>query len=349
MPRPLVIAMLFLAAAGGCAAVRDVVAEPELHNPFPQLRAVAVLPFANQSDTDPTVHGEVVANLYATQLQEIPGFEVVPIGVTRQAIVQHKIVLEGPAEVFRSELRRLGRLLKVDAVVVGSVTDFTPYYPPRMGLAVDWYAVNPCFHPIPPGYGLPWGLPEEEFIPSSLVREAEFALAREQLKTQTPANPEEQVPAALVEVSPAAHQAPDEKAKPNEIATIEPSDLLEPSESSAGAGEIAWELPANWPDPAGFVPSPPSPFPPPCRPQTEPILSHVRQFNGSNAEFTQALARHFYLKDDARFGGWQAYLQRSDDFISFCCYLHIAEMLAARGGAGESGVVWRWPIGRYER
>jgi hypothetical protein len=78
-------------------------------------------------------------------------------------------------------------------------------------------------------------------------------------------------------------------------------------------------------------------------------MSHVRQFNGNNAEFTQALAHHFYLQDDARFGGWQAYLQRSDDFISFCCYLHIAEMLAARGGSGESGVVWRWPIGRYER
>ena len=62
----------------------------------------------------------------------------------------------------------------------------SPYYPPRMGLAVDWYAANPSFHPIPAGYGLPWGRAEEEFIPSTLVQEAEFALAREQLKTQTP-------------------------------------------------------------------------------------------------------------------------------------------------------------------
>jgi hypothetical protein len=340
--------MLLLSALAGCAAVPDIVAQPEFHNPFPQLRAVAVLPFSNQSDTDPTVHGDEVANFYATHLQQIPGFEVVPVGVTRQAILQHKIVLEGPTEVFRSELRRLGRILKVDAIVVGSVTDFTPYYPPRMGLAVDWYAVNPCFHPIPPGYGLPWGMPEEEFIPDALVREAEFALAREQLKTQTPPNPEEQLPGLPVEVgevSPAAHTAESGDAAPAPLPTGE----ADVSAFAGGAEEVAGDLPVNWPDPGGLIPPPPSSYPPPSRPQTEPVISHVRQFNGNNAEFTQALAHHFYLQDDARFGGWQAYLQRSDDFISFCCYLHIAEMLAARGGAGESGVVWRWPIGRYER
>ena len=50
-----------------------------------------------------------------------------------------------------------------------------------------------------------------------------------------------------------------------------------------------------------------------------------------------------FFRDDARIGGWQSYLQRSDDFIRFCCHLHITEMLTARGGAGETRVVWRWP------
>ena len=40
---------------------------------------------------------------------------------------------------------------------------------------------------IPPGHGLPWGTPEEEFIPKPLVFEAEFALAKARLKMQTPA------------------------------------------------------------------------------------------------------------------------------------------------------------------
>ena len=58
---------------------------------------------------------------------------------------------------------------------------------------------------------------------------------------------------------------------------------------------------------------------------------------------TEALASYYYFRDDARFGGWQAYLQRSNDFVRFCCHMHISEMLSARGGAGETRVVWRWP------
>jgi len=37
---------------------------------------------------------------------------------------------------------------------------------------------------------------------------------------------------------------------------------------------------------------------------------------------------------------------RSDDFIRFGCHMHITEMLTARGGAGETRVVWRWPVTR---
>ena len=71
--------------------------------------------------------------------------------------------------------------------MIGSVTDYTPYYPPRCGLRVEWYAANAGFHEIPPGYGLPWGTPEEEYIPAPLVFESEMALAKAQLATQTPA------------------------------------------------------------------------------------------------------------------------------------------------------------------
>jgi hypothetical protein len=71
-------------------------------------------------------------------------------------------------------------LVGADAIVIGAVTDFSPYYPPRCGLQIEWYATNPGFHPVPPGYGLPWGSTEEEYIPPALKLEAEMALAREQ-------------------------------------------------------------------------------------------------------------------------------------------------------------------------
>ena len=83
-------------------------------------------------------------------------------------------------------MRRLADVLEVDAVVVGAVTDYSPYYPPRCGMRVEWYARNPGFHEIPAGYGLPWGTPDEEFIPAPLVFEAELALAKAQLATQSP-------------------------------------------------------------------------------------------------------------------------------------------------------------------
>jgi len=166
----------------GCSMLPEISRQPALHNPFPQLSKVAVAPFFNLSQ-EATVDGRQVALAYFNELQLVPGYEVVPVGVVETAMRTHNIQLGGPADA-----RRLAQVLEVDAVVVGAVTDFTPYYPPRCGLQVEWYAANPCFHPIPPGYGLPWGTPDEKRIPAPLVFEAEMALAKAQLKTQTPSD-----------------------------------------------------------------------------------------------------------------------------------------------------------------
>ena len=53
-------------------------------------------------------------------------------------------------------------------------------------------------------------------------------------------------------------------------------------------------------------------------------MTHTRIYQGNDSEFTEALASYYHFRDDARFGGWQNYLQRSDDFIRFCCHMHIA-------------------------
>ena len=148
----------------GCSLLPEIAHQPTLHNPFPQLSKVAVAPFFNLSN-EPTLDGRRVAVAYFNELQLVPGFEVVPVGVVEQAIMRHRI--QFAPEDAAAEARRLAQLLGVDAVVVGAVTDYSPYYPPRCALQVEWYAANPCFHPIPPGYGLPWGTPEEEHIPGS--------------------------------------------------------------------------------------------------------------------------------------------------------------------------------------
>jgi hypothetical protein len=334
---PAVLLVLPLLATG-CAAIPDIAHEPQFHNPFPQLHRVAILPFFNQS-ADPTIDGDAIALVYYNELQKIPGFEVMPVGVASNLLRQIEFEPQSG-----QDFQRLAQQMGVDAIIVGSVTEFTPYYPPRMGLSVRWYAANPGFHPIPPGYGLPWGTSQEEFIPDSLVFEAEFALARKQLETQTPiaGQPPSGLPAPV-------DGAIDSQADglPGERSSETDASLLSLHGITTGPPG-ADPLPPDWPDPRGFIPPPPSPERPVLLPQDEAVIRHTRLYHGNDSEFTRRLASYVEFQDDARFGGWQGYLQRSDDFVRFCCYLHITETLAARGGAGKTRVVWRWPIGRYE-
>jgi hypothetical protein len=326
--------LLVLAAAAlawtGCSAIPERRVEPQYHNPFPQLHRVAVLPFYNQS-AEPTVDGDEIALAYYNELQEIPGFEVMPVGVARQLMIA-----SGIEPLTGSDFQKLARAMNVDAVLVGSVTEYSPYYPPRIGLAVDWYAANPSFHPIPTGYGLPWGRAEEEYIPSKLVKQSEFELAREQLKTQTPEPPADVLDGA---VDGSISQAAAETTRARRV--------ISDAAGTAGAGDDYPLLPPDWPDPRGFIPPPPSPIRPTPRPQHEPIITHTRIYHGHDAQLTELLESYYFFRDDARFGGWLGYLQRPDDFLRFCCHVHVTETLAARGGAGEARVVYRWPIGRY--
>lgn len=347
--------LLAMMACTGCSLLPEIAHQPTLHNPFPQLSKVAVAPFFNLS-VEPTVSGKQFAQAYFNELQLVPGFEVIPVGVTERAMQEHKIALAGPADA-----RKLAQILGVDAVVLGAVTDYSPYYPPRCAMQVEWYAANPGFHPIPAGYGLPWGTPEEKDIPAPLVYEAEFALAKAQLATQTPNCPNiwSQMAAPQGNGSPtAAAGGPGSNGipptagavpatAPTAASAAAAASLAAPAAATAAiAGTVPGSppgMPANWPDPRGFIPPPPSPQPPACLPSDAPVLRHTQTFNGHDSEFTEGLSSYYFFRDDARFGGWQSYLQRSDDFIRFCCHEHIWAMLSARGGAGETRVVWRWP------
>ncbi|QDU91041.1 hypothetical protein Pla175_44580 [Pirellulimonas nuda] len=365
------IALLLIAPMlVGCTLVLPEVSyQPVVHNPFPQLSKVAIAPFFNQSDA-PTVDGQRFALAYFAELQSVPGYEVVPVGVVEETIIRNSINLSDPQN-GPSEARRLAGLLGVDAVVIGSVTDYSPYYPPRCGIRVEWYAANPGFHPIPAGYGLPWGTPEEEYIPPALVFEAEMALAREQMATQTPDCSCDTPSGAAVDAQaaptgppgfdsgasdPFAPQRPDALRQPADASPMpgkEPAsaDALQTSyQPEVGAPTLderaiaasAGMAPVGWPDARGFSPAPPSPVRPACLPQDSPVMTHTRIFLGNDPDFTAALANYVSFRDDARFGGWQSYLERSDDFIRFCCHQHILEMLSARGGGGETQVVRRW-------
>ena len=89
----------------GCGLLPEVSKQPTIHNPFPQLTKVAVAPFINLS-TDPSVDGREFGLAYFTELQSIPGFEVVPIGVVETAMRDNHLTLSSAAD-----CRRLAQLL----------------------------------------------------------------------------------------------------------------------------------------------------------------------------------------------------------------------------------------------
>lgn len=390
----LVLCPIALLATGCHLVLPEVTHQPYVHNPFPQFSKVAVLPFFNQS-SEPTVDGRQFALAYYAELQEIRGFEVVPFGVTESMARDLRTDLSNPAS-----RRQLADALGVDVLVVGSVTDFSPYYPPRCGMRVDWYAANAGFHEVPAGYGLPWGTPQEEFIDPSITFDAEMALAREQMATQSPdviaalpamqevitpnANPElelhrlreparhriEEVEAAdpfddspvegpanngveSLPSPPSASTATESTVKQvtfdapiDETRPVSPGGLTTAPTGDGGTFVASGGLPVGWPDARGFTPPGPVAARPLAKPHNGPVISHTRIFRGSDTDFTAALASYVGFQDDARSGGWESYLDRSDDFIRFCCHLHLTEMLSARGGGGETRVVRRWSDGR---
>jgi hypothetical protein len=343
-----IIAILGCLMLTGCGLLPEVYQQPQFHNPFPQLSRVAVVPFFNMSD-EKTVDGRKVAIAYFNELQTVPGFEVVPVSIVETAMINTNNQVRSA-----EDARRLAQHLKVDAIVIGAVTDYSPYYPPRLGLEVKWYSANPGFHPIPPGYGLPWGTPNERDIPGPLVFEAEMALAKAQMKSQTPPQPVTPIAEPPQKRIPNSDQPPEPggaKNTPpsggsNEDDKVKQVNYLTEALPNGMEGKdsvVDQALPSDWPDPKGFIPPGPKPTPPPYRPSSAPVLQHIKVYNGNDADFTTALSNYYALRDEARFGGYQGYLQRSDDFIRFCCHMHISEMLCARGGAGEAKTVWRWP------
>jgi hypothetical protein len=371
--------------SAGCNFLPDVRHQTQFHNPFPQLKTVAVLPFRNQSESA-TLSGERVSQAYAHEMQSVPGFEVLPIGATRNQLRAFEQQLGHPVMV-PEDFQRFAQFLGVDAIIQGAITDYEPYYPPRLTLKTNWYTANPNFHPIPVGYGLPWGTKSEKDITEAIRLESERELASEQLSLQTPIDTIDptlaQLDSEVVGTSVAIPARRASEGKPTspirpanagdflsstddtiQHAIFNPNPIALDSELQPMASPIAQEFvppqelqpsmalePAQqrWPDPEGFIPPSPSTTPPIPEKFTGPIMSHMATYNGANEDFTNELEEYFYFRDDARNGGWEAYLQRSEDFIRFCCYLHVKQTLVSRGGQLKNRTIVRWPISRYQR
>ena len=105
-------------------------------NPLPGVFRVAVLPFNNKTSGAPGTNAYKMTLIFASELQKIPTFEVIP--------VQEAVEVLGPVSVPTNQPElayAIARALHAQAVIVGDVTEYSAYYPPRVGLHCEMYAM----------------------------------------------------------------------------------------------------------------------------------------------------------------------------------------------------------------
>ncbi len=299
----------------GCAVV-PVTAS----NPVPGLTTVAIAPFFNLS-AEPTVDGRRFALAYFSELQKTPGFQVVPVGIVERAIEDNELQMTSPDDAIK-----LARLLEVDAVVVGAVTDYNPYYPPQIGLQVRWYSPQDWkFCPGIPG-GDPCTAGGTSQASSTAPREAAV------VRGQSPViNPNTPIPS------------------PGTV-------IISQLPGGAGSTTKSAEKPGIWPTrDRNSIAADPAPTTQPKstkRDQSvrsvkfceadgpQPLMSYTRFFDGADPKLVSSLRHYTAWRGDMRSGNWEAHLHRSEDFIRFVSHLMIVEMLSLHGGVIQTDYIW---------
>jgi len=101
---------------------------------FDPPRTIAVAPFLNQSGSE-FLDMIAVTDEFYTELQQVEGLHVVPVNRVLATLGNlGKIQVNSPAEAVA-----LLEALNADYVIVGSITRYDPYSPPKVGMAVQLY------------------------------------------------------------------------------------------------------------------------------------------------------------------------------------------------------------------
>lgn len=132
----LLFAIAALASAGGgCSTLYPTPGADPLVSPYQERRVWAIAPLRNESGS---LHadGLALADQIARQLENASNLDVMPVNRTLHAMAALGIEQLTTAE----QAAQLREALGADAIVVGSITAYDPYDPPKLGLAVELYA-----------------------------------------------------------------------------------------------------------------------------------------------------------------------------------------------------------------
>ena len=320
----------------GCVSVPVTVT-----NPIPGLTTVAVAPFFNLS-SEPTVDGRRFAEAYYAELQKTAGFQVIPVGVVEEVLRANSLSLEDPADTLE-----LCRLLNADAVVVGAVTEYKPYYPPQVGYQIQWYSPrNWTFYPgLMPRQGQPPGpTPPGQVCPPDVIRGQSLdELSDDEVEALADAllSPDGTTPLQLVQSAGGSGGKPasntpnlwpqrDRGRKAVASAAGLSGNGGESKSAAGGQSRAVSETGSGLPPATDLLP----------RPVIQPLMTYTRFFDGADPTLVKSLKAYRIHRGDMRSGGWEAYLHRSDDFLRFTSYLLIMEMLQLHGGELRSETVF---------
>jgi hypothetical protein len=132
----LALLVLLLPLWGGCGVQRDArdTPVPRLVAPYAERQVWAVAPLRNESGS---LHadGVRIADHLARQLERAEGIDVIPVNRVLAAMDAMRLGSVASPE----DALQLRRTLGVDAIVIGTVSSYDPYDPPKLGLAVELY------------------------------------------------------------------------------------------------------------------------------------------------------------------------------------------------------------------
>ncbi|MDQ7780040.1 MAG: hypothetical protein RDV41_10070, partial [Planctomycetota bacterium] len=131
-------------SSAGCGTFASVKYFGNPANPFPNVRTVAVAPFVNLS-AEPSVDFIEVADIFAGELAQFPGFQVRRPAVLIADARQHGVPLPFPDV---SAAVKLAQAVGADAIVIGAITEYDPYYPPRVSVALQLVHAGEKIDPV---------------------------------------------------------------------------------------------------------------------------------------------------------------------------------------------------------
>ena len=136
---PVAALLFFVCLAGGCAADKDARTPPQvLVAPYDSSQGEAlwaVVPLANESGVS-FANSDLVGDSLAIKINEARGVACLPLNRTIAAMRARGLTaVRSPADA-----RMLANAMGVDALVIGSITSYDPYNPPKLGLALALFA-----------------------------------------------------------------------------------------------------------------------------------------------------------------------------------------------------------------